>query len=28
MIQRLVDEISYERADGTRNVVIIRKRVK
>jgi len=28
MIQRLVDEISYERADGIRNVVIIRKRVK
>ena len=28
MIQRLVDEISYERADGIRNVVIIRKRVR
>jgi anti-sigma regulatory factor (Ser/Thr protein kinase)/anti-anti-sigma regulatory factor len=28
MIQRLVDGISYERADGIRNVVTIRKRVK
>jgi anti-sigma regulatory factor (Ser/Thr protein kinase) len=28
MIQRLVDEISYERADGIRNVVILRKRVE
>ncbi len=28
MIRRLVDQISYERADGIRNVVIIRKQVK
>jgi anti-sigma regulatory factor (Ser/Thr protein kinase) len=28
MIQRLVDQISYERVDGVRNVAIIRKRVK
>ncbi|MGD8627877.1 MAG: ATP-binding protein [bacterium] len=28
IIQRLVDEISYERTDGIRNIVVMRKRVK